>query len=431
MKIIISLLLISILLTSGTIVDERATAFNRIAEQYVKLGLTIGQYDSDFVDAYFGPDSLQPANKVSNKIPTDSLLQAVSSFQVQVSRFFNNEDPSLKIRAKWLNNQLTAFSRRIKIASGEISSFDKESKELFGVVAPIFPMAHFDSVISAIETLLPGKQPLAERISALTKDFVIPKEKLDTVFKVAIAEARKRTLSHYDLPKEESFTIEYVTNKPWGGYNWYKGNYHSVIQVNTDLPILIERAIDLACHEGYPGHHVYNALLEQKLYKEKGWTEVSLYPLFSPQSLIAEGSANYGIEVAFPGEEKIGFAKKVLMPLAGIKPDKADVYFKLLELMSHLSYARNEDARQYVDGKLSEKEAKKLLRKYSLYSKDAAEKQLSFIKKYRSYVINYNYGQQIIMEYIERNGGSASNPAKRWELFKWLLSNPVNPQDLL
>ncbi len=428
---IVSLLLITLFFSSKAIVDEKATAFNSIAEQYVKLGLTIGQYDSDFVDAYFGPDSLQPANEVSNKIPTDSLLQAVSRLQVQVSRYFNSEDPSLTIRAKWLNKQLIAFGRRIKIASGEFASFDTESKELFGAVAPIYSTAHFDSVIRAIENLLPGKQPLSQRIASITKEFVIPKDKLDTVFKVAIAEARKRTLAHYDMPKEESFTIEYVTNKPWGGYNWYKGNYHSVIQVNVDFPTHLEGAIDLACHEGYPGHHVYNALLEQKLYKEKGWIEVSIYPLFSPQSLIAEGSAEYGIEVAFPGEEKIEFSKKVLAPLAGIKSNKIDVYFKLLALMSQLKFSMNEGARKFINGEIQKNAAIKLLRKYSLDSKEGAAQQLSFIKKYRSYVINYNYGLQIIMEYIEKNGGSANNPAKRWALFNWLLSNPVNPQDLL
>jgi hypothetical protein len=105
---------------------------------------------------------------------------------------------------------------------------------------------------------------------------------------------------HYQLPANEDFKLEYVTDKPWSGYNWYKGNYQSVIQINTDLQIFINRAIDVGSHESYPGHHVYNMLLEKNLYAGKGWIEISLYPLFSPQSLIAEGSANYGIEVAFP-----------------------------------------------------------------------------------------------------------------------------------
>ncbi|NIV17481.1 MAG: hypothetical protein GWN47_03535, partial [Woeseiaceae bacterium] len=59
-----------------------------------------------------------------------------------------------------------------------------------------------------------------------------------------------------------------------------------------DLPIFIDRAVDLGCHEGYPGHHTFNVLLEKNLVTDRGWTEFTLYPLFSPQSLIAEGSGN-------------------------------------------------------------------------------------------------------------------------------------------
>ena len=104
-----------------------------------------------------------------------------------------------------------------------------------------------------------------------------------------------RTLPVQLLPEktDESFTVEYVTDKQSGGYNWYNGNFHSVIQVNTDLPIFIDRAVDLAAHEGYPGHHVYNSLLEKNLVRDRGWVEFSVYPLFSPQSLVAEGAAEF------------------------------------------------------------------------------------------------------------------------------------------
>ena len=101
--------------------------------------------------------------------------------------------------------------------------------------------------------------------------------------------------------------LAFVTGKSWSGYNYYQGGYHSKIEVNTDLPIRISRAVDLGCHEGYPGHHVYNALLEKHLVRDRGWKEFTVYPLFSPQSLIAEGTANYGIEVAFPGADRVEF----------------------------------------------------------------------------------------------------------------------------
>src|SRR4029077_1061160 len=126
----------------------------------------------------------------------------------------------------------------------------------------------------------------------------------------------------------------------------------SLIQVNTDLPIYIDRAIDLACHEGYPGHHVYNSLLEKNLVKDRGWIEFSVYPLFSPQSLIAEGSANYGIDVAFPGSERITFERDVLFPAAGLNPARAAEYNEVQAVVDRLSYAGNEAARRYLNGEI-------------------------------------------------------------------------------
>ena len=74
----------------------------------------------------------------------------------------------------------------------------------------------------------------------------IPKDKIDPVFRAAIDEARRRTLVHLRLPANETFKLEYVTGKAWGGYNWYQGNATSLIQINTDLPIHPWRAVDLA-----------------------------------------------------------------------------------------------------------------------------------------------------------------------------------------
>ena len=159
------------------------------------------------------------------------------------------------------------------------------------------------------------------------------------------------------LPADERFTVEYVTDKSWSGYNWYQGGFRSLIQVNTDLPIYIDRAIDLACHEGYPGHHVYNALLEKHLVKDRGWIEFTVYPLFSPQSLIAEGTANFGIEVAFPGRERVDFERTVLFPAAGLDPSRAAEYYEVQALVDQLAYAGNEAARRYINGQIDAAQA--------------------------------------------------------------------------
>lgn len=396
---------------------------NALAEKYVRLGLTIGQYDSAFVDAYYGPDSLKPQTAKSETFPKDSLLASVDILKAETGTLAENTtNDTIRLRANWLVQQLTAFGRRIRIFTGELKPFDEESIELFGVTAPVYDEAHFKTLIASLDSLLPGKGPVPDRFQKLANKFIIPRDKLDTVFKTAIAEARKRTLAHYKLPAHETFTLEYVTGKSWSGYNWYKGNYNSLIQISEDLQIFIDRAIDLGCHEGYPGHHVYNMLLEKNLYHDKGWVEISLYPLFSPQSLIAEGSANYGIELAFPGTEKNEYTRNVLLPLAGLDSTNLDLYFKALAIKGELNYSRNEVARGLLSGKMTEEEALRWLMDYTLLNKESAIKSISFIRNNRSYVINYNYGQDLVKKYI---GDSA-----RWEKFGALLSNPVTTADL-
>jgi len=424
-------LLFALACKDKTSTNNEKEHLNQLATQYVRLGLEIGQYDSDFVDAYYGPDSLKPTKPKQLTFPKDSLLASVNSLITELDQMSTNaENDTVRTRAHWLSHQLIAFGRRVKIFSGEYKSFDEESKDLFGAVAPAYPESHFQALVAKLDSLLPGKGTVPVRFQQLASRFIIPKDKIDTVFKVTIAEARKRTQAHYQLPSQETFTLEYVTNKPWSGYNWYKGNYNSNIQINTSLPIYLNRAIDLACHEGYPGHHIYNLLLEKNLYQDKGWVEISLYPLFSPQSLIAEGSANYGIRVAFSEEEQKQFYKNVLIPLTGLDSTNLDLYLKTFAIKSQLEYARNEAARGVVNGKMTDQQALHWLTDYQLLDSKAAETYLGFIKKYRSYVINYNYGQALVKNYIESKGGTDQNPEKRWELFNNLLKNEITTEEL-
>jgi hypothetical protein len=298
-------------------------------------------------------------------------------------------------------------------------------------VAPTRPESDFEGTLQQLDARLPrGKGALISRYDAFRQSFIIPPAKLSAVFDRAIAECRRRTLVHVPLPPEENFTVEYVTKKSWSAYNWYQGNYQSLIQVNTDLPVYIDRAIDLACHEGYPGHHVYNALLEKHLMRDRGWVELSVYALFSPQSLIAEGTANYGIDVAFPGEERVTFERDVLFPAAGLDATRAAEYYEVHELVEKLSYAGNEAARRYLDKQITREAAAEWLTKYALMSPDRALQRTRFMDEYRSYVINYNLGQDLVKEYLEARAGADATPARRWEEFARLLVSPRLPSGL-
>ena len=408
---------------------------NSIAEDYVKLVLNIGQYDANFVDAYYGPEEwrsglktdLQFDSTAYNKLSseTDELLNQLES----LSDYKATELETLRFR--YLYKQLLACKTYINMLNGIVLPFDMETKALYDAEAPVHNDEYFQDAITELDKILPGKGDVAKRLNDFKMKFVIPADKLKEVFDADIKECRMRNLNFLKLPEKESFKVEYVKDKPLGAYNWYKGNYFSLIEVNTDLPVFIDRAVDLAAHEGYPGHHVYNTLLEQNLSNGRNWTEFKVYALFSPQSLIAEGTANYGIAMAFPGNERIKFEKEILFPIAGINPDDADLYYKVIDLQKSFSYAGNEAARNYLDEKWNREQTVEWLQKNSLRTKESADKYVSFIETYRSYVINYNLGYDIVKNYIESNGGTIDNLKKRWELFEYLLSTPQTPGALI
>ena len=430
MKKLYYLFLITLIFSSCNKPKENVS-LDVISENYVKLILEIGLYDSDFVDAYYGPEEWEPTTKKLDTLPAKALIESVSKLQNQCKQVNTEGFSNLeKARLMMFEKQLLAAKTKLEIMSGKVYSFDEEAKLIYDAEPPHFTEAHFETLLSKLNTILPGEESLYTRYNEFISQFVIPKEKLDTVFTTAIAEARTRTNKYIKLPKNENFVLEYVTDKSWSGYNYYQGKSQSLIQINTDMPIYIERAVDLACHEGYPGHHVFNALLEQNLVEDKGWVEFSVYPLFSPQSLIAEGSANYGIDVAFPGQERIDFEKNVLFPLAGLDVNKAETYYEVLALMGKLNYAGNEAARKYLNGDITREECAKWLEKYSLNTPERALQRTRFFDQYRSYVINYNLGKDLVADYIDAQGGTVEHPEKRWEIFKELLSNPHTASSL-
>jgi hypothetical protein len=399
-----------------------------LAADYVKLVLAAGRHDADFVDAYYGPSAWKEAAGAGDPRPLEALrtearrlLDAVAATQVM------DEEA---VRRDYLLGQLGATAAHLARLEGQRFSFADEAEALYQVRPEQIPEATFDAALERLDQLLPGAGSVQERYQQARTRVIVPTDRVDAVFQAAILEARERTRHHATLPDSDHFRVEYVRDRPWSAYNWYQGGGSSVIQVNLDQPITIDRALDLAAHEGYPGHHVYNALLEQRYARERGWVEFTVYPLFSPQSLIAEGTANFGIEVAFPGAERLAFERSVLFPLAGLDSAEAERWARVQGELKVLAFADNEAARGYLDGRLNRARAENFLVKYSLRTEGQAAQRLRFIDTYRSYVINYNLGEQLVRKWVERQGGTVADPAQRWELFLDLISSPRLPKAL-
>jgi hypothetical protein len=409
-----------------------AASDDAAAESYVRLVLALGQLDPAFVDAYYGPPEWR-ADAEKAKLSLFDINKRAAVLEVDLRRLpalapGAPDSELVTLRRHYLARQLNALRARIAMLEGRKFPFDEESRELYDAIAPRHEEAAFQAIVDQVGARIGGSGDLAPRYAAFREAFAIPAGKLDAVFQAAIAECRRRTQAHLTLPPGERFTVGYVTGKPWSAYNWYQGGFVSLIEVNTDLPVYIDRAVDLACHEGYPGHHVYNALLEQHLVKQRGWREFSVYPLFSPQSLIAEGTANYGIQMAFSDPERRAFERETLFPLAGLDPARVDEYYDVLALTKRLSYAGNEAARGYLDGRMDAARAADWLVRFAMNTPAQAAQRVKFFDTYRSYVINYNLGEDLVKDYVERKAGA--DPEARWRVFEELLSSPRLPSAL-
>lgn len=415
----------------GETAGETEESMNGIAGHYVRLVLAVGEHDARYVDAWYGPEEMREEVRARRMTlleieeEADSLLMALEPVEDA------ENEGILERRGRFLLKQLRALAAYTRILQGVDMTFDERTSALYDVTAAVSDTSGFAGTLSRIDELLPpGEGTLAERLERYRNDFIIPADSLEQVFAAAIDEARRRTRAHIDLPEGESFDVSYVTGKPWGAYNWYKGDAHSLIEVNTDLPSYIRSPVGLACHEGYPGHHAYNALLEKRMVEGRGWVEFSVYPLYSPLSLLAEGTANFGIEVAFPGDERLEFEREVLYPLAGLDPSRAARYAEIDSLSRKLSAARVDAARMYLSGEADVEKTVRFLTRWALLEPERAKKLVSFFDAYGTYIVNYYAGQDLVRDYVEKMGGTPGRPDRRWEVFGRLLTEPFVPSDL-
>src|SRR6185436_1554235 len=209
--------------TLSTAQTRPSSPMNTIAERYVKLVLALGQHDPDYVDAFYGPAEWK-AEAAKRKQPLAEIGAATDRLIAELPpRAADNSDELVALRHDYLKRQLEALRARVRMLEGAKLSFDEESQALYDAVAPTHPDSYFEGLLKEIDRALPGDGPLVDRYDAFRRKFIVPNDRLSGVFDRAIAECRTRTLPHVQLPPDESFTVEYVKNKPWSGYNWYQG----------------------------------------------------------------------------------------------------------------------------------------------------------------------------------------------------------------
>ena len=80
----------------------------------------------------------------------------------------------------------------------------------------------------------------------------------------------------------------------------------------------------------------------------------------------------------------------------------------------------------YLDGRVTRDQALDLIQRYQLVSRPRAEQSLAFTEHYRSYVISYGPGEDLVRAYVSRAGDLDA----QWRAYTHIVSEPTLPADL-
>ena len=288
--------------------------------------------------------------------------------------------------------QLTAMEARAEQLSGARLTWPDETARLIGDL-PDWPAdgSADANALRALDRLLPGRGPLPARFAAFEEHFAVPPDRLSAVLNRALTLCREATLTHVVLPPDEHLEVEYVPGASWSGFSRYQGHGRSIMQVNTGLPLSVDRVLDLACHEGYPGHHAINTLRDHALAQGRGWIEAAAMLTFSPTSYALEGLASAAPRLAFSDSERIRIVRDELIPLAGLQPAGAEAHVRANLWLAALDGVTAAATREYLTGAIDRIEAAERLRRRA--AMEHPEATLAFIDEYRSLATAYTAGR--------------------------------------
>lgn len=377
--------------------------------------------ESRFVDYYYGPPEWKTAVETEEETPAPDLVRAAMALlDALPTQGFEAQ------RMTYLSKQVIALETVCRKLNGETFSLEDEAQRCFDIRPTWIPESQFEQAHALLDEALPGEGSIFERSEALRKRYELAPEKsrlLMGFMQRAMVEARHRTQAFVNLPEAEGVELETVSDKVFGGENWYLGNYRSLVQVNTDLPMHMGFLMDLVCHEGYPGHHTEFVLKEQHLYRERGYMEQAISPIICPQSVISEGIATSAFDMILTHAEAEQWAAEHLYSAADIEPIEMDreKITSAQELLSGI----DGNARFMLSEGRPDEEVKQYLVKYSLLPEEYAQKSIDFLKDpfREAYIFTYFYGRQLMKPLL-------AGPDKQ-AVFKRFLTEQLCPSDLV
>ena len=391
-----------------------------LSEEFVRLALAIDEHQPGYIDSYFGPREWAEEAKQNGKLPLSDLARRVDDLAAALNQLDDVEAQ----RKDFLVHQVSAMQMSLRLLAGERVSLAEEVEGLYDVQPTWKAESIFLEAQRQLDQILPKGDSLKERMEAWDKSLEIPVEKVKELFPFIVNRLRELTRAKFDLPEEESFNVEFVSNQPWRAYNWYLGGYKSRIEVNTDLPTHVNWLAGLMAHEGYPGHHTELSTKELKLIRQRNFQEHALVLINSPSCVISEGIATTALETILSDDELESWYREEILPRAGMSHIDVARVREVSEATRKRSGLGGNAAFMLHDQNKSTDEIRAYLQQYGLASEKDAEQSINFISNpiYRSYIFTYHVGKELLDELFASKD--------RDTYFRRILEEPVTPSQI-
>jgi hypothetical protein len=392
--------------------------------RYLELGLRLDHHVDGLVDAYYGPAELR------DRISAEPAV-APAAIAADARRLIADLDAGAPIdeqapgvgdephRRRWLRAQVIGLHTTAEKLAGVEISFPDEVERCYGVRPRKVDESVFEEAHHALDEVLPGSGPLAERFITWREAQAVPVEKLRPAIDSLAEDLRERTHRLFGLPEGEHVDFDLVTDEPWSGFNYYLGDLRSRVVINTDLPVLATSLAHLVAHEAYPGHHTEHSRKEVGLVRRQRRLEETIFVVGAPQCLLAEGLADLGLEVV-AGERPEPMAAGHLRPL-GI-PYDAEVAAKVAVAGEALNEVRGNLALLLHDEGVDADDVVAYAERWGLLPRARAEKAVQFQTDptWRAYIFCYLEGLRLCRAFTD------GDPAN----FERLLTEQLLPSDL-
>ncbi len=391
-----------------------------VVREYLLLGLRFDRLVEGFVDSYTGDPALR--RQVDDEPVPDpaALARRASELRAELSSSDLSEP-----RAQFLSAHLTALECSGRVLAGQHVGFVDEVAAYFDVAIGPGDPDTYRQAHSQIDQLLPGGDPLADRLASYRNRDEIPSERLEAAVQALSSALRDRVRTAYGLPPEETVHYEVVTDKPWSGFNYYLGDFHSRVAINADLGHRMGQLPHLVAHESYPGHHTEHCRKEAGLVRRQLQAEHTIFLVNTPQCLMAEGLADLGLPASVGSGWGL-WAEEILRDL-GLRMD-GELAERLEAASAGLLGVRQDAALMLHDRGADQADVQTYLQRWLLVPEPRARQMVRFLSDplWRAYTTTYVEGYRLLHAWLDARPAGQSLSRR----YLRLLDEPLIPSTL-